>query len=410
MIRSPKFIPILVLVFVCGGCTGGVGVVDDLTASADTAADPDVAEDGLAADTLVFPDLAEPDGVSLDTEILADLLPGQECDPGEGCFLDQCAENVDCQSGWCVEHLGELVCSQVCQEECPAGWSCKQVGASDPDVVYICVSNHPNLCRPCTEAHDCDGVAGTEEACVSYGDQGAFCGGSCQEDGECPWGFQCQTVTTVDGISLEQCVAETGQCPCTDTAADLGLFTHCLRSNEFGACEGKRVCELDGLTDCDASEPAEETCNGLDDDCDGDVDEPHLVDGDFINLCDDGNPCTADSCDVAAGCQHEAQTGGECLDGDACTIGDHCDEGVCLGQPIVCDDENPCTDDVCDGARTARASASGWPATAQRMRTAHPSRTATCATGPCSATRRRCPTSASWSRSPWSSVPSPQMT
>jgi len=323
--------------------------VDDLGEPADTTADLVAPEDGAAADTTVFPDLVDPDQIPEDTEEPQDLPPIQECDPGEGCFLDSCAENTDCQSGWCVEHLGELVCSQVCQEDCPAGWTCKQVGASDPDVVYICVSDHPNLCRPCTAANDCDGVAGTEEACVSYGDQGAFCGGSCEEDGECPWGFQCQTVTTVDGIELEQCIAETGECPCTDTAADLGLFTHCLRTNEFGACEGKRVCELDGLTDCDAAEPAEETCNGIDDDCDGDVDEPHLVDGDFVNLCDDGNPCTADSCDVDAGCLHEAQTGGECLDGDACTIGDHCEDGVCLGQPIVCDDENPCTDDVCDG-------------------------------------------------------------
>jgi len=46
---------------------------------------------------------------------------GTECEEGEGCFLAPCKENKDCISGWCVEHLGESVCSIACQEECPAG-------------------------------------------------------------------------------------------------------------------------------------------------------------------------------------------------------------------------------------------------------------------------------------------------
>lgn len=44
-------------------------------------------------------------------------------------------------------------------------------------------------------------------------------------------------------------------------------------ANEHGQCEGKRVCTEDGLTDCDAPEPAPETCDGIDNDCDGTVDE-----------------------------------------------------------------------------------------------------------------------------------------
>ena len=340
--------PILVLLLLCGACAGGEGVVGDVAAPADTTVDQGEPGDERSADAILFEDWIHRTETMDATQEVEDLSPQPECDPGEGCFLDLCANNADCLSGWCVEHMGELVCSQVCQEECPAGWSCKQLASSDPDVIYICVSDHPNLCRPCTQANDCFGVAGTEEACVSYGDEGAFCGGSCEEDGECPWGFECQVVTTVAGVELEQCVAETGVCPCTDTAKAQGLFTSCQRSNEFGVCEGKRVCAEDGLSDCDAPAPGEEVCNGLDDDCDGDVDEPHLLDGDFVNLCDDGNPCTADLCAGASGCDHESLEG-ECLDGDACTIGDHCEDGVCVGQPIVCDDENPCTDDLCDG-------------------------------------------------------------
>ncbi|MBM4371427.1 MAG: hypothetical protein FJ098_07215, partial [Deltaproteobacteria bacterium] len=55
--------------------------------------------------------------------------------------------------------------------------------------------------------------------------------------------------------------------------------------------------------------------------------------------CDDGNPCTTDSCNPASGCVHETNTAA-CDDGDPCTTGDHCAGGVCAGS---CDDGNPCT-------------------------------------------------------------------
>ena len=58
---------------------------------------------------------------------------------------------------------------------------------------------------------------------------------------------------------------------------------------------------------------APEVCNGVDDDCDECIDE---------ETCDDANPCTTDTCDEAAGCNHAPIDGGECLDGDACTAGD----------------------------------------------------------------------------------------
>ena len=38
-------------------------------------------------------------------------------------------------------------------------------------------------------------------------------------------------------------------------------------------CEGARICSELGLGACDAQVPVEDLCNGLDDDCDGEVDE-----------------------------------------------------------------------------------------------------------------------------------------
>ena len=272
-----------------------------------------------------------------------------ECAPGEGCFMDQCAENGECQSSWCVEHMGDGVCTQTCQEECPPGWACKQTGAGSPDVVFICVSNHANLCKPCDESDDCKSAGGAEDVCVDYGIEGLYCGGGCSADEDCPWGFSCLTTVTVDGIDTLQCVADAGVCPCTEKSVALALSTPCSVENESGVCAGKRVCTAEGLSDCDAPVPEAESCDGIDNDCDQGIDEPDEVDGNLINLCNDDNSCTTDMCKGADGCQHESLLEGECLDGDACTIGDHCEEGVCVGLPIVCDDANPCTDDLCDG-------------------------------------------------------------
>ncbi|MBM4372045.1 MAG: hypothetical protein FJ098_10355, partial [Deltaproteobacteria bacterium] len=144
--------------------------------------------------------------------------------------------------------------------------------------------------------------------------------------------------------------ADAGVCPCTAKAVALGLTTPCVLENRFGACAGVRACTKDGLGPCDAAEPLAEICNGQDDDCDGEADEPHLDGGVYVALCDDGNPCTGDSCDGAVGCTHVALTDVECMDGNVCTVGDHCEDGVCQGTLVTCDDQNPCTDDLCDGA------------------------------------------------------------
>ena len=78
-------------------------------------------------------------------------------------------------------------------------------------------------------------------------------------------------------------------------------------------------------------------------------------DGGVLN-CNDGDPCTVDSCDEHLGCVHTPSTGDACNDGDACTLNDVCNAGVCEPGPLDCtdntctarcDDGNDCTDDGC---------------------------------------------------------------
>ncbi len=66
--------------------------------------------------------------------------------------------------------------------------------------------------------------------------------------------------------------------------------------------------------------------------------------------CDDANACTVDACDPATGCSHVAlPTGATCTDGNACTGPDACTSGVCVpGALVACDDGSPCTADSCD--------------------------------------------------------------
>ncbi len=336
------------LVWLLVGCGGASSpVTQDVSTVPEALADDSVTEtvglDLSAVDLQrsgLFDQASQVDGT---VELLS------ECAPGEGCFLDPCTQNDQCQSGWCVEHLGDGVCTTACQEECPPGWSCQQVAGAQPDLVFVCVSDHANLCKPCATSEGCQST-GAEDACIDYGAEGAFCGGGCAEDSDCPWGFLCQEATTADGVTLTSCVAETGVCPCSSKAVELALATPCHKSNESGTCTGQRVCTEDGLTDCDAQTPEAEVCDGIDNDCDGDIDEAADVGGESVPLCDDTIECTKDLCHGADGCSHTPLDSGECKDGDACTAGDHCAAGECVGTPVLCDDGNLCTDDACDGA------------------------------------------------------------
>ncbi len=179
-----------------------------------------------------------------------------------------CAQNADCDSGFCVDTANGKVCTMACMNCCPNGWQCSVVTAGP---TFACVPDNIHSCEPCTKDAQCQSPKDPGGLCISYGDAGSFCGGSCKYDTECAVGYLCQKTNL--GTSTH-CVKQNGVCDCSDTAVAKGLTTDCVVSNAFGTCSASRMCTASGLTACAAKTPAAEVCNGVDDDCDGAIDEP----------------------------------------------------------------------------------------------------------------------------------------
>ena len=334
---------VALLVVILAGCSGGGTSGSESDGAADMAREATLLQDGgpvpdVPGQVEMVAEGAAWEALTWDVEVLWHEVDSEVtvCQLGAGTSGCPCLANSDCESGWCLLHMGEKFCADQCVEECPHGFSCEDVAAG-PDLVFACVSLFPTLCLPCISDADCP-AAGARCGPDSEANA-AFCGDSCQGDGTCPAGFACGEATTVLGDVALLCLLQEGECGCSAYAMAAKLASGCSTTNEFGTCAGTRQCEAGGLGECGAPAPAADACNGVDDDCNGSVDDGAA--------CGDGNDCTADYCGGPAGCQHNPVDGGACADGDACTLEDHCVAGNCVGSPMACDDGSPCTVGVC---------------------------------------------------------------
>ncbi len=299
-----------------------------------------------------LPDLdisGEPDQLDLlDIEIVP-LLPGSA---GE-----MCSDEDACVEGVCVGTLYGDMCLPFCVEGlCPYGWQC--IG-SEP---AFCVPFWNGACLECNEMN-CP-VAW----CRELGDEGPRCLKPCLLDSDCPLEFHC----VIDEISQARlCQPDNGSCFCRE--ADMDGWLECQRTNEFGTCIGNAMCLPErGRQECQAAVPAQDLCDGVDNDCDGFVDENFPLVG---KPCDGPDPddchagkyqCAADGTKLS--CEGDTSYTELCNEidddcdgevdedftnkGKPCGVSPLCGTGefICspLGLKTICGGVKP-TKEVCDG-------------------------------------------------------------
>ncbi len=326
---------------------------EDLAAPGDALEDVPSVEDVLHPPQDIGPEALDPTDTapSEDTPPAEDLPPLEDVGPAKD--LELCLQDEDCESQLCGWHFGDLVCLPVVTDVCGEDLTAElvQLDPDSQDLVLMCVSRYSHLCLPCWSDENCQDDLTQNHACVKLGSVGGFCatvGAVPGADPTCPDGYIVSNTLKKVGEDpagphagiVSGCVPPMGICPCTETAADLGLDTFCFSgSDELGWCTGKRVCAADGLSACDVGPPSDEVCDGVDNDCDGETDE---------GLCDDLEVCTQDLCDGQVGCVFEPLTGTPCDDADLCTTGDQCQEGLCVGIPNEYEDLGPCAEITCD--------------------------------------------------------------
>jgi len=107
------------------------------------------------------------------------------------------------------------------------------------------------------------------------------------------------------------------------------------------------------VTVCTTGTPAasDATCDGVDDDCDGTLDEEYasLATSCGVGACETTGFSSCVTGTVHDGCDPANTDDIACEDGNSCTTGDRCSAGSCqAGIPIDPNDGDVCTDDACD--------------------------------------------------------------
>lgn len=285
-------------------------------------------------------------------------LPG-EC-AGVPCEVDSdCDDNAKCTTNFCLEGgCDSFIVGCSDDDPCTADWCNPYTGSctSQPaeDCVTDCTLGGPDICddgNECTADHCGTLVGECVHALVTCNDLDPCTFDYCVPESGCVFDL------------LEGCQACVSDAQCDD--GNICTQDECVGAHPEGQqdaaymtdgfhhpssyCTYKSMC-----TPCAADEDcllASEPCSG-EAYCDMDSGYCEFAGTD----CDDNDPCTVDLCSPESGqCIHDpladcCQQDTDCVDFDPCT-GRYCDLETlsCQFPDYVCDDWDPCTADACDG-------------------------------------------------------------
>jgi hypothetical protein len=232
-------------------------------------------------------DTIGPDGADA-ADDTPDDTPRPDVMPDAPCYCGNAVTEPDCE--WGAEECDDG--NYESGDDCIA---CKRAACGDGFVRRVPAS--PSDVEECDDGADGDPDNGCRDDCTF----------SCHDDEDCDDGGEC-TSSTCDTLYFHTC---------NTTPASEGEVC-----GTGDVCTGVGTC-ISGT--CTYSSPLD---------------------------CDDSEPCTTDSCDPTTGCEHVAlPEGTPCDDGLFCWTGDQCwgIYGHCSGVPEhPCDDGSPCTIDSCD--------------------------------------------------------------
>ena len=298
----------------------------------------------------------------------ASCLPGEACDDGDPCTLDDFCKGGFC-TGTALDCGDELDCTH---DNCLPDGSCENPLRSgfcliDDECFEDGGLSTMTPCLECITALAADGWSAQDSSPCDDGDpctvndgcKSGICAGLMLD---CPADSPCTAHECVDG----ECQATIIEGDCgSDACADWTCVDGECVSGTSLECEDDNLCTddlCDPLLGC-VFVPNSETCDDgnactIGDTCIAGLCGPG---GDFPD-CDDGNPCTDDSCHPELDCVHFPNNA-TCDDGDPCLSGDYCVGGACLPgvAQLPCDDGNPCTDDGCEPFAGCIATANAAP-------------------------------------------------
>ena len=276
--------------------------------------------------------------------------PALSCDDGDPCTDDSCAAGIGCV------HVNNIA-------PCDDGNLCTVADSFAPSATASAVRRPTATMATDAPTDSCDPAVGCDH---SHNTAPCDDASACTNGDVCAAGVCSGAAITCDdgdGCTDDSCDPAVGCTFSHNTApCDDGQRVHERRRLRGRGVQRRRrwTCDDgDGCTD-DSCHPAvgctfshntapcddANACTANDSCVAGGCDGASVT-------CDDGDVCTDDTCDPAIGCLHQ-HNNAPCDDGAACTVADSCDGGgVCLGQPLDCDDLDPCTDDSCNVATGA---------------------------------------------------------